>query len=453
MRNNPLGAVVRHLRMRAGRAAEASSPDALLLTRFARHRDETAFEEIVRRHGPLVWALCRGGLQTADAEDAFQATFVVLARRAGHIRKPASLACWLSGVTRRVVGAARKQSARQPLNLSTEVSADAATGERDRSEWREVLSLEMDRLPEKYRLPTLLCYYQGLTNEEAAARLGWPHGTVTGRLARAREMLRRGLARKGLTLSAGALTVGAAGPPSELIGATFRTCTELMGAKSAEGTVAGSVLQLAEGAMHAIWLEKVRIWAIGAMALTVLGGTAGWALVPAKAQPGQQLPPAAVQEKVQPDLPASAIPPLVFTAEGIRLKPDALEPSTPLANAMPTDNESQKLIKKRYHFAHYELLARLQAFGAGTTQGTIDVLLGCITHRLLPAELALSNRLGDKLNAYERSLVILKWIEAVEEIRFRAGRVPVQDLEQICVERLSAEIKLLEMKQAKPPTE
>src|SRR5437588_6230325 len=113
MTPNALRTVVLHLRRRAGESSAASCVDAELVTRFAQRRDEAAFEEIVRRHGPLVWALCRSALQTADAEDAFQATFVVLARRAAHIRKPASLACWLSGVARRVIRQARRQVARR----------------------------------------------------------------------------------------------------------------------------------------------------------------------------------------------------------------------------------------------------------------------------------------------------------------------------------------------------
>src|SRR5438876_3400835 len=114
MKSNPLATVLRHLRARSGASTSAASGDAELAERFAQHRDEAAFEEIVRRHGPLVWALCRSALQTADAEDAFQATFVVLARRAANIRKRASLACWLSGVARRVIRQARRQAAIRP---------------------------------------------------------------------------------------------------------------------------------------------------------------------------------------------------------------------------------------------------------------------------------------------------------------------------------------------------
>src|SRR5206468_9418853 len=113
MDTGPLRAVVRHLRRWAGPVDVAPSSDTDLLTRFAETRDEAAFAEIVQRHGPLVWAVCRSRLSAADADDAFQATFIVLTRRARAIRKRESLACWLSGVARRVVQRARAQDQRR----------------------------------------------------------------------------------------------------------------------------------------------------------------------------------------------------------------------------------------------------------------------------------------------------------------------------------------------------
>src|SRR5438876_3047096 len=109
MAAHPLQALVRHVRRIAGAGDPDPIGDADLVARFARTRDETAFAEIVQRHGPLVWAICRTNLNAADADDAFQATFLVLARKAKSIRKPGSLACWLSGVTRRTVQTVRQR--------------------------------------------------------------------------------------------------------------------------------------------------------------------------------------------------------------------------------------------------------------------------------------------------------------------------------------------------------
>src|SRR5262245_56344315 len=231
---SPLRAVVRHLRRLAGAGDGPPSSDAELVRRYTERHDEAAFAEIVQRHGPLVWACCHGSLPTADADDAFQATFLVLARQAGRIRMPASVACWLSGVARRVVRQARLRAARRPtMALPADLRATAPPDDVDRDEWRSVLAAELERLPGRYGLPLCLCYYRGLTNEEAAERLGWPHGTVCGRLSRARDMLRARLTRRGLTLTAGALAAGVGAPPSDLLAATLRA-----------GTLAGGNLKL-----------------------------------------------------------------------------------------------------------------------------------------------------------------------------------------------------------------
>ena len=194
MGSHPLQTLVRHVRRIAGASEPDPIGDADLLARFAASRDESAFAEIVQRHGPLVWAICRTNLNAADADDAFQATFLVLARKAKSIRKPGSLACWLSGVARRTIQAVRaRQSRRREITLDAHDLPAPTSQSAEAGDTRQWLAEEIDRLADKYRLPLLLCYYQGLTNEEAARRLGWPHGTVCGRLARARDLLRRDL--------------------------------------------------------------------------------------------------------------------------------------------------------------------------------------------------------------------------------------------------------------------
>ena len=172
-----------------------------LLERFAADRDSAAFEALVGRHGPMVLATCRRMLPDPhDADDAFQATFLVLARKAGSIRDPDRLGPWLHGVARRVAArsralAGRRRSVERPGgDEPMDTSPDALEG----AEVREVLDEELARLPEKYRAPLVLCYLDGLTHDEAAEALRWPVGTVRSRLAGGRDRLRDRLTRRGL---------------------------------------------------------------------------------------------------------------------------------------------------------------------------------------------------------------------------------------------------------------
>ena len=183
---------------RAGTAAGLS--DAQLMERFAtRHGEaaEAAFAALMERHGPMVLRVCRRVLNDPhDAQDAFQATFLILVRRPGAVRQRASLAGWLYGVALRVAAHSRAASARRRVveqAAGTRLASGYVPDEGRHEVWEEV-----DRLPERYRLAVVLCYLEGLTHEQAAARLGWPVGTVRSRLARARERLRGRLVKRGL---------------------------------------------------------------------------------------------------------------------------------------------------------------------------------------------------------------------------------------------------------------
>jgi RNA polymerase sigma factor (sigma-70 family) len=173
--------------------------DRELLDRFHRLRDQSAFERLVRRHGPMVLGVCRRVLAHAhDAEDAFQATFMVLVRKAGSIRDPELLANYLFGVAYRVARKTRARIARQAQCERRAVSMPAEDMFSDLA-WREVrgiLDQELQALPAKYQAPLVLCYLEGLSNEEAARRLGWPTGSISYRLSKGRELLRQRLARR-----------------------------------------------------------------------------------------------------------------------------------------------------------------------------------------------------------------------------------------------------------------
>lgn len=182
--------------------------DSELLERFLTRRDEAAFELLVRRHGALVYGICRRLLGNVhDVEDAFQATFLVLTRKASSIGKRDSISSWLYKVAYRIALRARKRKAKQVNREKFLAELDVPERGPDfsnNSDWRElqpVLDAEINRLPEKYRAVLVLCYLEGKTNEAAAQELGCPKGTVLSRLARGRDRLRNRLQQRGITLS------------------------------------------------------------------------------------------------------------------------------------------------------------------------------------------------------------------------------------------------------------
>src|SRR5262245_15562192 len=179
----PLGPLARRLR----RLAEppGAESDRQLLRRFAAARDEAAFAELVARHGPLVRGVCRRVAGDASADDAFQATFLVLARRAGTLRWGGAVGPWLYAAARRVALKARAAEARR-RRRERAAAPPAAEPVADPG-WRELLAVldeELRRLPERYRAPLLACYLEGRTQDEAARQLGWSVGTLRRRLER-----------------------------------------------------------------------------------------------------------------------------------------------------------------------------------------------------------------------------------------------------------------------------
>jgi RNA polymerase sigma factor (sigma-70 family) len=187
-----------------GSAADLS--DGELLERFRRHGEQAAFTLLLQRHGPMVLSVCRRVLGNhADAEDAFQATFLVLARHARTIRRKASAGSWLYGVARQVALKALRTAARRHAHeRARPAPAAAAVPEAELKEQRRVVEEELGRLPEKYRAPVVLCYLEEKTHDQAARELGCPKSSLTSRLGRARELLQSRLSRRGLALPAAA---------------------------------------------------------------------------------------------------------------------------------------------------------------------------------------------------------------------------------------------------------
>ncbi len=258
--------------------------DAHLLQRFAAHRDEAAFAILVERHGPLVLSVCRRVLGIVqDAEDAFQATFLVLARKAGAIQEPGLLGNWLYGVASRIArkaraGVSKRQMHEKQVRLLPSLQAPAAAEPNDLG---PVLDEELARLPEKYRAALVLCYLEGKTNEEAARLLRWPTGTVKGRLARARELLRSRLVRRGLQASALLLAASLTGARARAgqVSAALAQTTARAGVGFAEGRAGADA-----PSRRAVWLAQYflrslrRARAVGLLlVLTVFAvGAATW---------------------------------------------------------------------------------------------------------------------------------------------------------------------------------
>ncbi|HLJ96393.1 MAG TPA: RNA polymerase sigma factor, partial [Gemmataceae bacterium] len=205
----PANSILAFIRSLATTEANRHAPDRELLRRFVVEHDQLAFATLVQRHGPMILSLCRRLLGNwHDAEDVFQATFLVLARKSGVRVWHDSIGNWLYLVAYRLARRAQDGAVRRSALESRAVAREQADPDAEIT-WRElqgVLDEELTRLPLKYREPIVHCCLEGATRDEAARQLGWPLGTLKKRLERGREMLRSRLARRGITLSAALLT-------------------------------------------------------------------------------------------------------------------------------------------------------------------------------------------------------------------------------------------------------
>jgi RNA polymerase sigma factor (sigma-70 family) len=272
--------------------------DQQLLERFNTRRDacgEAAFAALVARHGPMVFGVCRQLLDDRHlAEDAFQATFLVLARRARSIRDSDRLGNWLYGVAFRTARCARLRLARRRKkeeiggavrfgsNVPGEPTGPTAEETIMAREQAEALHGEIARLPDAFRLPVVLCYLEGLTVHEAARQLRWSHGTVRSRMARAREKLRRGLTRRGIILPAATLAAGLDGPPasaavsSHLNDVTTRAALHFAAQPAAVDALTASTTALAQEVLRSMLIHKLKLVALTVLCLGAVATGAGY---------------------------------------------------------------------------------------------------------------------------------------------------------------------------------
>jgi RNA polymerase sigma factor (sigma-70 family) len=242
------------------RLADGGDTDPQLLARFAAARDEAAFAALVQRHGPMVLAVCRRVLgHYQDAEDAFQATFLVLARKADSVVKRDSLGCFLHQVAYRIAleartALARRRAREKPMDQVPHPQVEPV----EPDDWRPVLDEELARLAQKYRAAVILCELEGRSRKEAARLLGVPEGTLSWRLARARKLLAQRLARRGLTLAAvlAPQTVSAA-VPAALVESTVRSA--VLVTAGLEVAAAAPAVALMKGVLETMFVAKLKL--------------------------------------------------------------------------------------------------------------------------------------------------------------------------------------------------
>ncbi len=342
MSNSSLDTVVRHIRRMAMGANCRECSDAQLLQQFVSQRDEAAFTVLVRRHEQLVWRVCWHALgHVQDTEDAFQATFVVLAHSAAKISKQEGLGSWLHGVALRIALKAKRDAARRRRH-EREAANMPKRKQVSELSWREVcqvLDEEVQRLPEKYRTPFVLCVLEEKSLAEAARLLGWKEGTVSGRLGRARKQLQERLTRREIRLSAVlaslALTHSAAtaSVPAGLPATTIQTALAYLARpEAAVNILPANVATFVQGAMKPMLSTKIKFAAM--MFLAVNCGMAGVALSarePAAARLEED-PPATNTASSKAD--AAAKPAKSMEAETVALFGRVLDPSgNPVAAA------------------------------------------------------------------------------------------------------------------------
>jgi RNA polymerase sigma factor (sigma-70 family) len=319
--------VWKHIHRLWGEGTLAGRSDSQLLAAFLTRRDETAFAALVARHGPMVLGTCRAVLKNSDeAEDAFQATFLVLARKGGSVRGRDALGGWLHRVAYRAAVQAGRAAARRRKEERRAAEMRAALSYRDESndDLRALIHAEVERLPGSLRLPVVLCDLEGLSREQAAQELHWSEGTLRGRLARGRDRLRARLVRRGMTLSVGTLASAmsreatAAAVPQAWAAAAVRVASASLAGEAVSGTVA----VLAGRVIHS--LIPVRL--IAAAGATLILGAVAWSSAgrfgPAGNPPREANPPIAANLGPAPADGPKTLPEGTVTYQGRVLGPD-----------------------------------------------------------------------------------------------------------------------------------
>jgi RNA polymerase sigma factor (sigma-70 family) len=361
---------------------ERGMTDAELLERFLARREEVAFEALLRRHGPMVLGVCRRVLtDPQDAEDAFQATFLVLVRRAASIVPRSRLAPWLYGVARRTAlkarsSAARRRRAELEAGRARPLTAPTSRAEAD---LRWLLDEEISRLAEKYRSPLVLCLLEGKSRKEVAGLLGWSEGTLSGRLARAKALLARRLRRRGVTPAAALAGGVAAKVPTSLVAATLQAAAATPLESAAASAISAPVIALTEEVMSAMVWSKLKV----AAGLFVLVAALGFGVGAVAWQPGPKAHGAApVQAGANARRPAPAATEAATEPAGYVIEPpDILLVEYARSDAAdPVKIAGQRLVRPDGTISLGQLGAVIVS--GQTREGARRAIAGHLAHRL-----------------------------------------------------------------------
>ena len=301
-------AVLQHLRRAILLDGGVGLTDGQLLGCFIDQRDDAAFAALVRRHGPMVLSVCRrmvGNLH--DADDAFQATFLVLIRKASSIKPRELVGNWLYGVAYHTALKARALASRRQARekqVTAMPEPETVVPENANLDLQLLLDQELSRMPDKYRVPIVLCDLEGKSRKEAARQLGWLDGTLSGRLAQARQMLAKRLTARGFAVSAGVVavvlsqTAAPAAVPASLLMSTVKAAN-VCAAGSAAGVVSAHAATLAEGVLKTMLFAKLKAVGIVFLLVAVVGIGLGFSfhLTSIAAQDQSQPPVVKEQEK------------------------------------------------------------------------------------------------------------------------------------------------------------
>jgi RNA polymerase sigma factor (sigma-70 family) len=427
MEREPMSRLIRSLHRKAGASEGRRTRDEVLLERFIIGRDQSAFELLLWRHGPMVLGVCRRLLSDPhEAEDAFQATWLTFVKKAGSIVNREAVGSWLYQVAHRValrarVGRARR--ARQERQVHQEVATAPMDVPAESGELGRVLDDELSRLPARQRAAFVLCCLEGKTGEEAARELGCPAGTVSSRLTRARERLRVRLTKRGLAPAAAGLTVALAGegwssPVSELLAdTTLKAGRMFMLGEAAGGELSRRAVLLAEGVLRAMLLTRIKI---ATLLFVTVGILASGGVVSHHA--------------------LTAAPPEKSTAEPEK---PAAKAEAPAARKVP-----KELLEKRLEVA--QNVYNRTFFRLRGAQGQPAELFGW-SERWFEAEMALSDKKADCIAAFKAHVERTREVERLTTMLARAGQAREADADAATYYRVTAEICFFEATGELPP--
>lgn len=402
---------------REGEVLTRSLTDGQLLENFIRDQAEESFSLLVQRHGSMVMGVCRRVLgHVQDAEDAFQATFLILLRKASSIHPRDQVGSWLYGVACRTAMRAKAQrNQRQFKEGRFSVRPDCEAREQRQRELREVIDQQLGLLPEKYRLPIVLCDLQGKSHLQASEQLGWAQGTFASRLFRGRQLLAQRLKKQGLVVTTVALSklltqeTCASTVPSKLVAATLKGVQSVC--SSSSSACSSRVVTLVEGVLRTMWIQRTKAVLTIGLTLGLTVGTLGVC--------------------VQRVLFAGRLSP-TSSGKAKAAAPPARPPSKPKTNL-------QDLMKKRIELLKQIVRSEEKAYQFG--QRSLSQVIRA-KEELVRAQLELAATPQERLALYEQAVALAKELEKITEKLSKDGSVPTLDVLRAKAHRLQAEIAL-----------